>query len=348
MRRYVDNSKDAQRLLATPTSIFTTLISDLQHARATIDMEFYIFEVDRIGGVVADILCRKARQGLSVRLVIDGFGSRSMSRALHRRMRSSGVQIVVTSAISLRRNHRKMVIIDGVIAYVGGANIADRYVVGNDLGVWHDVMMRFTGDGVKLLAKIFERDFCRRDSGAIVVSPSDFAPMIYWSDSVGGVSMSLLFDEVASSAQSELVLVTPYFLATPRVLKTLTRVRSRGVRVVVIVPKRCDVWVVDELMRHSISEAMACGINVEVVCKDFVHAKMAFVDSRRVVLGSANIDALSLGINREIMISTYDRGVCNSARLFINHLRSIAVSASGLDMKSHIPRFVARMLSPMM
>ena len=115
-------------LLTSPSSIFSALIADLQHARESIDMEYYIFANDRTGNLFADILRRKARQGVRVRLIVDGYGSMSVSRAMQHAMAADGVEFSMHTLVSRARQHRKMAIVDGRVAHVGGINIADRYV----------------------------------------------------------------------------------------------------------------------------------------------------------------------------------------------------------------------------
>ena len=348
MRNRVD-SKHSEELLCSPQEIFTTLIKELQRARASIDMEFYIFLGDRIGNTIATLLRRKARQGVRVRLVVDGYGSRKMPRALRKALLADGIELRVIHTFSHCRNHRKMVIIDQRIALVGGINIADRYVVGNELGVWYDAVLRIVGGSVTELSRLFEYDFAPRTTQS-TLSPTTSAhsPMLYWSESGGGGAMLRLLYDVIDGAERDITLTTPYFMPPRGVLEHLQRAIERGVRISVIIPRRCDIWLIDDVMRHSIRDAQDIGAEIFILDNAFIHAKLALVDSRRVVVGSANLDAHSLGVNRELMLSSFNRTTCDNAKQFLRQLQSMTTPARDHEIKCRLPRFISRAIKPLM
>ncbi|MBO7263881.1 MAG: phosphatidylserine/phosphatidylglycerophosphate/cardiolipin synthase family protein [Alistipes sp.] len=343
------NSKHSEVLLTSPQEIFTTLIKELQHARESIDMEFYIFLGDRIGNTITSLLRRKARQGVRVRLVVDGYGSRKMPRKMRQALTQEGVQLRVAHTFSHCRNHRKMVIIDQRTALVGGINIADRYVVGNELGVWYDAVLRIGGVAVAPLCRLFDYDFAPT-ANRIVPTPDETAhsPMLYWSESGGGGAMMRLLYDVIDGAERDIIFTTPYFMPPRGVLRHLEQAVERGVRASVIIPRRCDIWLIDDVMRHSIREAESLGIEVLLLDNAFIHAKLALVDTRRVVVGSANLDARSLGVNRELMLSSFNRTTCATAKHFLQRLRQMATPASDHEIKCYLPRFITRAITPLM
>ena len=348
MRNRAD-SKHSEELLTSPQEIFTAIIKEVQRARQSIDMEFYIFLGDRIGSTIATLLRRKARQGVRVRLVVDGYGSRRMPYKLKRHLIKSGIQLRVIHTFSHCRNHRKMVIVDQRTAFVGGINIADRYVVGNSLGVWHDAVLRITGSSIAELSRLFEFDFAPKARHATLAPESSaHCPMLYWSESGGGGAMMRLLYDVIDGAESEITFTTPYFMPPQGVLQRLKRAKERGVRVRVITPRSCNIWLIDDVMRHSIREAESIGIEVFTLDNAFIHAKLILVDSRRLVIGSANLDAHSLGVNRELMLSTYNRTTCASAKRFILQLQCMATPARNRKIKCHLPRFITRAIKPLM
>lgn len=328
-------------LLTTPSSIFGSLIADLQRARETIDMEYYIFANDRTGDLFAKLLRRKSRQGVRVRLIVDGYGSRSLSRSMRRELRSDGVEMMCHTLLRHGRNHRKMTIIDGKIAHIGGVNIANRYIVGSHLGQWHDAQLRIEGEGAKHLGHLFDYDSMISDGINCEV------PMLYcssdmelvWSEGHGGRAMSELLNRTITSANKSLTFVTPYFMPDRRVIKELSDVVTRGVEVRVMVPERCDVWILNNIMRSRIAEAVNLGIEMLLYRGGFVHAKMAVVDEDSVVVGSANLDARSINLNREIMAVTSNRDVVAVAQQFIERLSSKATLPTERDMHSYVPRF---------
>ena len=331
-------------LLTTPSSIFSSLIADLQHAHDTIDMEYYIFANDRTGNLFVDLLCRKARQGLRVRLIVDGYGSLAMGRSMQRTLLKGGVELTRRSLMCRGRNHRKMAIIDGRIAHVGGVNIADRYVVGNALGVWHDAQLRMTGGAVVALSRLFDYDHMASE-GIVCEVPQPYisaVQQVVWSECRDGRAMSELLRSIVSSAQKRLVFVTPYFMPPQRVINQFVEAVSRGVDVTIIIPERCDVWVLDHIIRQHISQAVSHGINIRICRHAFVHAKLAVVDDRSVVVGSANLDARSINLNREVMVVTRERSVVDAAHSFVSRLLRLSYAPEEQDRRSLIPAFVCQ------
>ena len=154
--------------------------------------------------------------------------------------------------------------------------------------------------------------------------------------------MAALFDDVVEGARENLVFLTPYFMPPESALNTLSKAVERGVRVMVIMPERCDVRLLDHIMRRYISEAMGRGIDMRICRRAFVHAKLAIVDGRRVVVGSANLDARSINLNHEVMVATEERGVVSTARAFVERMLSISSELTERDMRSLVPAFVCR------
>lgn len=342
-------SKHSEELITSPKEIFTTLIKELQRAHTSIDMEFYIFLGDRIGNTIATILRRKARQGVRVRLIVDGYGSRRMPHKLKQALTANGIQLHTIHTYSHCRNHRKMVIVDQHIALVGGINIADRYVVGDKLGVWYDAVLRITGAAVRGLGNLFEYDFAP-SSKRTSLMPEGVAhsPMLYWSELGGGGAMTRLLYDVIDGAERDITLTTPYFMPPQGVLHHFQQALERGVRIRVILPRRCDIWLIDDIMRHSILEAQDIGIEVLILDKAFIHAKLALVDSRRVVVGSANLDGHSLCVNRELMLSSFNRTTCTTAKQFLLQLQQMTTPAHNDKIKCYLPRFICRAIKPLM
>ena len=159
--------------------------------------------------------------------------------------------------------------------------------------------------------------------------------------------LRLLYD-IIDGAEQEIILTTPYFMPPRGVLDHLARATQRGVRISIIIPRRCDIWLIDDVMRHSIREAREIGIEVYILDNAFIHAKLALVDSCRVVVGSANLDAHSLSVNRELMLSSCNRTVCSSAKQFLQQLQRMTTPARANELKCHLPRFITKALKPLM
>ncbi|WP_288238671.1 phospholipase D-like domain-containing protein [uncultured Alistipes sp.] len=161
--------RNSVELLHNGNNAFTALIAALQHAVRSIHMEYYIIRDDRIGRTIAEILIRKARAGLEVRVIYDAVGSWRLSRTTLRRMHEAGVCTAAfepvrfpwfTTRVS-RRNHRKIVVTDGRVAFLGGINIAKYYLDGDYMGKWRDEHLRIEGDAVKDLQRLFIADWAR-------------------------------------------------------------------------------------------------------------------------------------------------------------------------------------------
>ena len=334
----------AQQLLVSPSAIFSSLIADIQRARETIDMEYYIFANDRTGRLFADILRRKARQGLRVRLIVDGYGSFSLGRDMRRALENDGVELQSHALMRHSRYHRKMAIIDGRIAHIGGINIADRYVVGNALGKWYDVQLRLMGDVVGAISRLFDYDsyVCEGIDCEVPMPYYRAGLEVVWSESRAGHAMAELLDDVVRSATQSLLFTTPYFMPPRRVIALLRAAVQRGVGVTLLIPERCDVWMLDHIMRRRLSEALECGVDVRICRGAFLHSKLALIDNERVVVGSANLDARSLYHNREIMASTTNREVVASARSFIDSMLAISTEPTQKDRRSLIPSLLCR------
>ena len=344
MQNYLHRRHYPQELLTSPSSIFSSLIADVQHARESIDMEYYIFANDRTGHLFANLLCRKARQGVRVRLIVDGYGSMSLGRRMARELAASGVEFTSHALMCRARHHRKMAIIDGRIAHIGGINIADRYVVGNNLGMWHDAQLRLSGAAVKAVARLFDYDFMVSE-GVVCEVPQPYnhdGIRVVWSESRGGYAMAELLREVIASARKRLLITTPYFMPPVSAMAQLASAVARGVEVTIVVPERCDVWVLDHVIRRHIAEAEVRGINMRICRRAFVHAKVAIVDERRVVVGSANLDARSLSLNHEIMVVSDNRYVVGEAKGFVDRLLTHSCEPMPKDRRSLIPAFLSR------
>lgn len=346
--KHKHQSRRFEQLLISPSEIFTTIIRELQHARKNIDMEFYIFEGDRIGTTIAHILCRKARQGVRVRLLVDGYGSRNLPRGVRRQMINNGIQLRIAHNIGHHRNHRKIILIDDAHAFIGGVNIADRYLFGNQLGVWHDAVLHIYSNNIDTLSALFEYDFRAEPHRGTLEPQPHHTPALYWSESGGGGGIARLLRDVVESAERNIIITTPYLIPPRQVLDMLSKSINRGVKIKIIIPHRCDIWFLDNIIRHSILQTINRGVDIRIVRNGFIHAKLALVDSHRLVIGSANLDSRSLNINREVMLSTSNHEVCKTARLFFRRLEADATPPSEADIKSQLPKIITEALTPLM
>ncbi len=327
-------------LLHNGNNAFSALITALQHATRSIHMEYYIIRDDRIGRTFAEILIRKARAGLEVRVIYDAIGSGGLSRAMLRRMREAGVRIGAfepvrfpwfTTRVS-RRNHRKIVVTDGKIAFLGGINIAKYYLDGDYMGKWRDEHLRLEGDVVADLQQLFLSDWARvcgeQLNPRLYTAPHSVrkrAPVqLAWAEE--GVSRLTLAEAFAAAivrAQRTVRISSPYFMPPTMVLDALRLAAHAGVKVQVMIPSCSDSRFTDLTSDSYIGDLLDAGVELFRYNNGFLHAKLLVVDETTASVGTANTDYRSLFENLEVTAFVYHRPTAVAlAEAFDNDLAS--------------------------
>ncbi len=356
-------------LLHNGSNAFSALIASLQRATRTIHMEYYIFRDDRIGRTIAEILIRKSRAGVEVRLVYDAVGSRGLSRRMLRRMHEAGIRTAAYAPLrfpwfgpaATRRNHRKIVVTDGKVAYLGGINIAKYYLDGNDNGQWRDEHLRLEGDVVADLQRLFLADWAaargERLDPARYIAPHDIREgtrlQLAWSEE--GSSRHTIADAFAlliARARRRIRICSPYFLPPTLLLDALRLAARSGVKVEIMVPASSDSHLTDLISDSYLEDLLDAGAELYRYQRGFLHAKVLVVDDDTVSVGTANMDYRSLTANLEVTVFIRDRATARSmAASFDNDLRS----CTRLDRRTWRPAPVRRvvgsllrLLSPLM
>lgn len=313
-------------LLHNGNNAFSALITSLQRAVHTIHMEYYIFRDDRIGRTIAEILVRKARAGLEVRVMYDAVGSRRMSRRMLRRMRRAGVRTAAWEPLrfpwflprSTRRNHRKIVVTDGKVAYLGGINIAKYYLDGDCIGKWRDEHLRIEGDAVADLQRLFIADWDRATGERLdarrYIAPHDIRRRLEihlaWSEE--GPSRLTIADAFAAAivrARRTVRISSPYFLPPAMILDALRLAARSGVRVEVMIPTCSDSRFTDLVSDSYVCDLLDAGVELYRYDNGFLHAKLLIVDEEVASVGTANMDYRSLVDNLEVTAFIRDREV---------------------------------------
>lgn len=312
-------------------SMFEDLLEDLGAARENINFQFFKFEDDPMGQQVAEILIRKAHEGLEVRLQYDDAVNLTR-KGFYRRMRKEGVmvqpfikiRIPFLSSDTNYRNHRKNVIIDGRIGYTGGMNIADRYALGVHGGIWRDTHVRITGPAVSELQTAFLVDW--QFSSKTIENTDRFYPQI---ETTGNVLMQIAtagpMDEyrvimqglvrIITNCRKYIYIQSPYFIPTELVLMALRNAALSGVDIRIMLPYRGDRGIiVPAASRSYIKDALSAGVKVCFYEKGFMHSKAIVADDRIATIGSTNIDIRSLEQDFEINAFIYDRGIAVKLR----------------------------------
>ena len=315
-------------------SFFLSLIADIGRARHHIHVDVYIFENDALGRLVRDVLIDKARQGVEVRVIYDDVGSWSTDSEFFEQMRDAGVEVSPFLPVRFPqfagkvnyRNHRKIFVIDGEVGYVGGYNIATRYVKGRDGMLWRDTMVRLTGNGVYGIQCTFLIDWYFVDR--TMISSRDYYPPLSSAPVKGCISQvvnSCISQVVNSSpsspypsimhgyvralieAQRYVYIQTPYFMPTESVLVAMKTAAIGGVDVRLMVPRKGDAHVVAWASRTYLREIMEAGVKVYMYSGGFLHSKILVADDSMATCGSTNVDFRSFENNFESNVFFYDK-----------------------------------------
>ncbi|MDE6127066.1 MAG: cardiolipin synthase [Muribaculaceae bacterium] len=304
------------------TDKFDALLRDIAEAKSFINMEYYIVEDDATGTRVADALIERARAGVKVRLLYDHVGSFKASRGFFRRLEEGGVEStpffkVVFPPFGTRinwRNHRKICVIDGKVGYIGGMNIADRYIDGGKFDVWRDAHIRVTGPAVLSLEKAFAIDWTF--TGHPLIEDPHPAPrpvegagmgmqLITGGPTSQWLNMTLVFQKAISVARKCVYIQTPYFLPTEGLLHSLQMAALAKIDVRVMLPARSDSDMLRWASNSYVSECLKSGIKVYFYEKGMLHSKVIIVDDDFATVGSANFDFRSFEHNFEANMLVY-------------------------------------------
>src|SRR5688572_2720539 len=328
------------KLLINGEAKFPEVLSCLEQAKHHIHMEYYIFSYDDIGKKVVDVLMRKVKEGVEVRIIIDDFGS-AKNRKMVRRLRKAGVTVHRFMPVAFAflaqanfRNHRKIIVIDGRIGFEGGINIDERYWNnGKHKLYWRDTHIKIEGPLINQLqlqfllswhftAKKkfpFERpyfgnqfDFQDGATASLVASgPDSHRPFC----------MEAILAAI-NQAKVKIWIVTPYFIPTDQIITALQIAVSNGVDVKMILPGKSDSHIVKHASLSYIKPLLQGGIQIYFYNKGFAHAKTMTFDNQLAIIGTANMDTRSFYINFEIAALIYDEKLCSEVdQSFIDDLK---------------------------
>ncbi len=303
---------------------FQSIFDELERARKLICLEFYIFRNDETGSRLASILKRKASEGVKVCVLYDHFGSFGTPRKFWKELRKSGAEIRASRPFKWRdpfhyihRDHKKLIIIDGVVAFTGGLNIANEYSgyhkVRHGIG-WRDTGIFLVGPIATVLLNIFELSWRIWRGTAIPSLPEasqtdDGLPVlpIFVNSAKGRRRMRKLLYHSINQARSCIYLTTAYFAPSRRMLHVLEDAESRGVDVKLLLPGKSDVPAAYYAGRAFISKLLRAGVEVYSYQGEILHAKTAIFDGLWSIIGSANLDFQSLRKNDEGNVGIIDR-----------------------------------------
>ena len=303
---------------------FDSLIEDIKNAKKFIHLQYYIFADDKLGNTIKDLLIDKAKEGIIVRVIYDDVGCWKVKKHFYNEMEAAGIIVRPFLKVTFPqlanklnyRNHRKIVVIDGKIGYVGGMNIADRYIDGVTWGIWRDTHIRVMGSAVYGLQTAFSIDwsFTTREllSDNLYFPPvphtGDINIQILTSGPIGEwKSISLSFLKAISNAKHRIYIQTPYFLPTESLTKALQVAALSKVDVRLMLPERSDSSIL-QLASHSyLTSMLKAGIKIYFYQNGFLHAKSITIDEEFSTVGSTNLDFRSFDHNFEINAFIYNK-----------------------------------------
>lgn len=284
---------------------FKDLLDDIQKAKHHIHFQYYIFCDDEVGTRFKDALIAKAKEGVQVRVLYDDVGCWNVKNSFFDEMQEAGIEVyaflkvafpVFTSKVNYR-NHRKIVVIDGQIGYMGGMNIADRYEKGTEWGIWRDTHFRIIGKGVHGLQSAFLIDWYVISKK--LLNDKIYYPLtpIYHDDNIMQIATSgpvgqwrtLLqaYIFAIANAKKYIYIQTPYFLPTEGLNQALLIAALGGIDVRLMLPKRSDTRSANMATHSFIDEMVKAGVKVYFYEPGFLHSKLMITDDALACIGSA-------------------------------------------------------------
>jgi cardiolipin synthase A/B len=364
-------ANNAVKLLINGEEKFPEVMLALQNAKQHIHLEYYIYEQDKIGSEIIELLIVKAREGIEVRFIYDDFGSPSIKKKVEKKMTEAGIEVFPFSKIHFYllanrinyRNHRKIIVVDGETGFVGGINVSDKYI-NNKQGqlYWRDTHLRIDGPGVFYLQYLFMADWNFCCSNKLKPEIKYFNPghlgkgntMLQVAGSgPDSEHPSVLFSllQAVYLAKKEVLITTPYFIPGDSIMDALRTAALSGVHVKLLVPGKCDSRLVNAASKANYNELLQAGVEIYVYQKGFVHSKTMVTDGSLSIIGTANMDHRSFELNFEVNAILYDTPFSENLRkVFFKDLEA----AVQLDPETwhkrpflhQLPEKLARLLSP--
>lgn len=351
-------------------SKFKALLEEINKAEKFIHIQYYIYMDDEIGRKVRDALIQKASEGVKVRLIYDDVGSWKAKRRFFNDMQKHGIDVQPFLKVTFRflasrvnyRNHRKVVVIDGKVGFVGGMNIADRYIKGINNGVWRDSHIKVEGKAVAGLQTAFLVDwyYSRKE---FLASDHYFPQTEVKGDNLMQIitagpiglykSIHLSFLEAIYNAKESIYIQTPYFIPTDALMLAIQTASLRGIDVRLMIPRRCDTTFVHIATQSFLQEILDAKVKVYFFEAGFLHSKLMIIDSNLVITGSANMDIRSFEHNFEIDAFIYNETTCSKAKeiFFDDMAQSTLLLAKEWQSRSRIKKLkesIVRLFSPLL
>ncbi|WP_448725661.1 cardiolipin synthase [Pseudomonas farris] len=322
------------RLLIDGQATFDAIFDAISNARQAVLIQFFIIHDDRLGQRLHALLTKKAAEGVAIYLLYDRIGSHSLPHGYVQPLRDAGIEVKVFATRSgwlnrfqvNFRNHRKIVVVDGIVGFVGGLNVGDEYMGEKPpLAPWRDTHVKVRGPVVACMQESFAEDWF----WAARSLPPLILPEVYPDDGVlcqllatgpadSYETCSLFFVEAIHAAAERVWITTPYFIPDEAVFAALRLAVLRGVDVRILLPSRADHRVVYAASSLYAFEAVRAGVRLFRYQPGFMHQKVVLIDSEISAIGSANLDNRSFRLNFEVMLLTVDSAFAAEVEQMLN------------------------------
>ncbi|MCK5703372.1 MAG: cardiolipin synthase, partial [Cyclobacteriaceae bacterium] len=305
---------------------FPVLLEKLHKAKNHIHLEYYIFDDDIIGNKIIDILCERAQSGVEVRMIVDALGSNNLHNNTIKRLQKSGVQYreyhpVIFTSLANRvnyRDHRKIVVIDGNIGFVGGINVADKYInTEESKNYWRDTHCMIEGEAVYSLQILFILNWYFVSKKLLLPNTNYFPMIIKTGESLTSIISSdpdsdnpnLMegYFSMITTARDEILIITPYFIPNESILTALKTSAKGGVKIVLLLPAKSDSVFVHSASLTYMGELLRNDIQVYFYKKGMIHSKVMIIDEELSTIGTANMDYRSFDNNAEVNAVFFDQ-----------------------------------------
>ena len=320
------------KVLKSGEEKFIDLFKEIEKAKHHIHLEYFNFRNDSIANALFEILERKAKEGVEVRAMYDAFGNSSNNQPLKNKhiksIRERGIEIVEFDPLRFpwinhvfHRDHRKIVVIDGLIGYTGGMNIADYYIEGlPEIGEWRDMHIRITGDAVNELQDIFLAMWnkcTKQDIGGETYYPyrKDSTFTKQQNKKVAIVDrvprkmphiMRRVYAQAIESAEEKVQIINPYFTPTRIIKKAIKNAVKKGVKVEIMIPGKSDIPFTPDAALYIANQLRKKGADIYIFNGGFHHSKIMMIDSLYCTVGSTNLNSRSLRYDYEVNAFIFD------------------------------------------
>lgn len=360
------------KTLTNGTETFRNILNEMKKATHHIHLEYYIVRDDNIGREIKNLLILKAKEGVKIRFLYDDVGCWKLSKTYINELKNGGIEMVPFGPVRLPflnnkfnfRNHRKIIVIDGSVGFVGGLNIGDEYLgLNKHFGFWRDTHLMLKGEAVRSLQLIFLQDWYYMTNHSFLTS--EYLSPELRENIHGGVQLisggpdnehsviKNIFFSMITSAKKSVWIASPYFIPDEDIFSSLKVAALSGIDVRILVPQRPDKRIVFHASRSYFPELMEAGVRIFEYKRGFMHSKIVIVDDEIASIGTSNMDMRSFHLNFEVNAFLYRT---RSTQKLVNDYVKDLKSSTEIDLETFKKRHIglrllestSRVLSPLL